>query len=155
MKISLVLNNKKKIVDVPLNRSLIDLLRALGCWSVKRGCETGDCGNCTVLVDGKAAYSCLMLAVQAHEKSIETFESIIASKEFSHLKEVMMHYGDMECGYCTAGWMMSIKAAIDANAEPTEAEIIDAVAGNVCRCTNKPIPITDIMDAIKKMRGEF
>ncbi len=155
MKLSFTLNHKKKIFEIPPNRTLLDLLRSQGLWSVKHGCETGGCGNCTVVVDGKAIYSCLMLAAQAEGKRVETFESIRELKEYGFLKEVFMHYGDIECGYCVSGLMMSTKALLDSIVEPTEEEIVEALAGNVCRCTKKPLPIPYIMEATKKMRGKW
>ncbi len=155
MKISFSINNKPKSIDVPANRTLIELLHSLGCWSVKQGCETGDCGNCTVIVDGQAVYSCLMLAVQADGKSVETFENIQSAKEFAPLREVFMHYGDLECEYCLPGFMMSIKALLDVISNPTAEEIIDALSGNLCRCAKHALPVSEIAEAIQKMRGKF
>ena len=155
MKIFCTINSKPKILDVPANLTLIELLHSQGLWSVKRGCENGDCGNCAVIVDGQAAYSCLILAVQVEGKSIETFERINSSKKYTHLKEVFMHYGDIECGYCVAGLMMSIKALLDSISDPTEEEVVDALAGNVCRCAKRSLPVADIIEAIQKMRGNF
>jgi carbon-monoxide dehydrogenase small subunit len=96
-----------------------------------------------------------MLAAQAEGKTIETFENIHELKKYSFLKEVFMHYGDIECGYCMPGLVMSTKALLDTINEPTEEEIVDALAGNVCRCTKKPLPVADILEAIKKMRGKW
>lgn len=96
-----------------------------------------------------------MLAAQAEGKSIETLEGIATSNNYKYLKEVFMHYGDLECQYCIAGYMMSIKALLDAISDPTEEEIADALTGNLCRCTNQPLPIEEILEAIKKMRGEI
>lgn len=155
MRVNCTINHKPKQLNVPANLTLIELLHLQGLWSVKQGCENGDCGNCTVIVDGQAAYSCLILAGQVEGKSIETFESIDSSKKYAHLKEEFMHYGDIECGYCVAGLMMSSKALLDSTSDPIEEEVLDALAGNVCQCAKRPLPISDVMEAIKKMRGDF
>ncbi len=155
MKISSTINSKPKTLEVRANLTLIELLHSQGLWSVKQGCENGDCGNCTVIVDGQAVYSCLMLAVQVEGKSIETFENIDLSKDYAYLKETFMHYGDIECSYCVAGFMMSIKALLDAIRDPTEEELCDSLTGNTCRCVKRALPIADLMEAIRKMRGDF
>ena len=97
MKLTITLNNKKKNIDIPPNRTLMDLLRGQGLWSVKHGCEAGDCGNCTVIVDGKAIYSCLMLAAQVNGKSVETFEGISNHPGLDELMKVIMDFVDIEC----------------------------------------------------------
>lgn len=155
MKLNLTINNRKKTLDVPANRTLLDLLRSLGLWTVKHGCETGDCGNCSVKVGGRAVYSCLMLAAQANGKTIETYEQFIESEKFQPLRDVFMEYGDADCDYCTPGFMMSMKALLDVNIEPTEEEVVEALAGVVCRCSNKAYPVDAIMAAIKKMRRNW
>ncbi|MFQ5638848.1 MAG: (2Fe-2S)-binding protein [bacterium] len=155
MKINLTINKRKKSVDVPANRTLMDLLRSMGLWSVKHGCETGDCGSCTVLVNGQTAYSCLMLAAQAQNKNIETFEAVSDSEPLSPLKDMFMDYIDLDCSFCLAGFMLSIKALLDKNPEPTEEEIVDALSGVICRCSKKPPPVDAMMKAIKKIRGNW
>ncbi|MFQ5750768.1 MAG: (2Fe-2S)-binding protein [bacterium] len=155
MKLTLVINNKKKSFDVPLNQTLMELLRSQGFWSVKHGCETGNCGNCTITVDGQAVYSCLMLAAQANGKTIETFENIQDRKDFDYLKQAMMDFGDIECDYCLPGMIMSTKALLDTKPEATEDDIVEALTGNVCRCANNELPIEAIMEAIRKMRGRW
>ncbi len=155
MEVRLTLNNKQLKTDIPANQTLSDLLRAHGCWSVKKGCETGSCGNCTVIVDGKAVYSCLMLAAQAEGRSIETFELIEHATEFSPLKEILMDFGDMDCGYCIPGMMMAMKALFDKIPEPTEEEVVDMLAGTVCHCVRSVKPVESILDVFKKMRGKW
>lgn len=155
MRVTLILNKKKKTFNIPPNRTLIDLLRTQGLWSVKRGCETGDCGSCTVIVEGLAVNSCIMLAAQADGKSIETFESIATAQEFRPLQDVFMDFDLMECGYCIPGIIMSIKAMLDKNPEPTKEEVFDAIAGNLCRCSANMKPMESIMEAIKKIRGKY
>ncbi|MFQ5674372.1 MAG: (2Fe-2S)-binding protein [bacterium] len=155
MKIRLTINNRKKSFEVPANRTLMDLLRSNGFWSVKQGCENGDCGNCTIIVDGLAVNSCLMLAVQADGKRVETFEGIRDEKELSGIKEALMDFGDIDCGYCIPSMVMSLKALLDRIPDPTEEELVDALNGNLCRCTQSVKPIRALLAAIKKRQGEW
>ena len=155
MKIRLTVNNRRKSYDVPVNRTLMDLLRANGFWSVKQGCENGECGNCTVIVNGIAVNSCLMLAAQADGKTIETIEGLGKEGEYIEIKEALMDFGDIDCGYCIPGMVMSMKALLDKIPDPTEEELIDTLAGNLCRCTQSVKPITPLLEVIKKMQRKF
>ena len=155
MKINLTINNRKKTLDVPANQTLMDLLRAQGLWSVKHGCETGDCGNCTVIAGGLAVNSCIMLAVQANGKAITTFEGVREKSGFSPVKETLMDFGDSDCGFCIPGMLMSMKALLDKISDPTEEELVDALAGNLCRCTQSVKPVQAILEAIKKIQGKW
>lgn len=151
MKVTLKINKKEKSFDIPANRTLLDLLRAQGHWSVKKGCETGDCGNCAVIVDGLAVNSCLMLAAQADGKAIETFESVSAPARDELMKESLMDFGDEECGYCIPGMSMSMKALVDKISDPTEEEMIDALSGNLCRCTQQQKPYRSLLKIIRNL----
>ena len=155
MRIKLTINKKTKTFDIPPNRMLINLLRSRGLWSVKRGCETGDCGSCTVIVNGLAVNSCIRLAVQADGKSIETFESLETANDLARLYEAFMDFGAIQCEFCIPGMIMSIKALMDKNPEPTEEEVHDAIVGNFCYCTRNRKPINAIMEAMKKMRRKW
>lgn len=155
MRIRITINKKKRTFNIPPNRTLMDLLRSQGFWSVKYGCETGDCGSCTVLVDGLAVHSCLMLAAQADGKSVETYESLSTLENLDPLREAFVDFTADQCGYCVPGMIMSTKALLDKNPEPTEEEIRDAIAGNLCYCTGLVKPIEAIMEAVKKMRGNW
>lgn len=155
MKIKLTLNGKSKKVDVPANRTLLDVLRAQGLWSVKHGCEWGECGSCTVLVDGLAVQSCMMLAVQADGKRVDTVESLATPSDMHPLQEAFLDHGVIHCGYCISGMIMSVKALIDKNPEPTEEEVRDAIAGNLCHCTNNVKPVEAIMRAVRRLRGKW
>lgn len=155
MKISLTINYKKHKFDLPVNRTLSELLRSQGFWSVKQGCVAGDCGNCTVILDGRAVNSCIMLAVQADAMHVETFEHIDMATEFAPLKEVLMDFGDIDCGYCIPGMMMAMKALLDNIPDPTEEEILDALDGSVCRCTHNVKPVAAISEALRLMRGKW
>ncbi len=155
MDIRITVDGRALKADIPPNQTLSDFLRAHGCWSVKHGCETGECGNCTVIVDGRAVYSCLMLAVQADGKSVETFESVQKRSEFAPIQEILMDFGDMDCGYCIPGMMMAMKALIDRIPEPTEEEVLDQLAGTVCHCVRSVKPASALLEAVQKMRGNW
>ena len=155
MKLSLTINNKQKILQCPPNRTLMELLKSQGFWSVRYGCETGTCGSCTVLVNDLAINSCIMLAAQVESKSVETFETLSDTKELTLPQEVLMDFGNPDCGFCISGMMMSMKALLKKISDPTEEEMIDALRGNLCRCTKNVKPITAIMEAVKKTRGKW
>ena len=114
---------------------LSSALRDHGLTGLKEGCLEGECGACTVLVDGAATCSCLMLAAQAEGRRIETVEALAGSEGPSDLQRAFVEEGAVQCGYCTPGMVMSAEALLRANAAPTEAEIRRAIAGNICRCT--------------------
>lgn len=117
-------------------RTLLEVLRAeLGLTGAKRACETGDCGACTVLVDGKAVTSCLVLAVEAQGKEILTIEGLAKDGQLHPLQSAFVEHGGIQCGFCTPGMILSAKALLDENPEPTEEEVRRAIAGNLCRCT--------------------
>lgn len=117
-------------------RTLLEVLRAeLGLTGAKRACETVDCGACTVLVDGKAVTSCLVLAVEAQGKEILTIEGLAKDGQLHPLQSAFVEHGGIQCGFCTPGMILSAKALLDENPEPTEEEVRRAIAGNLCRCT--------------------
>ncbi|RMD90007.1 MAG: (2Fe-2S)-binding protein [Calditrichaeota bacterium] len=155
MRITLTLNGKKKNFDVPLNRTLRELLRSQGLWSVQQGCESGICGSCTVLLDGKAVNSCIMLAVQADGKSVTTYEAFAESHIYDSLFQTLMEFSHLQCGFCMPGMFISLKALLDKNPEPSPEEIHDAIAGNICFCTGNRKPLEEIVNAVKKIRGEW
>src|ERR1019366_9125175 len=125
-------------VAVEPHATLLTTLRHdLGLTGTKRGCGTGDCGGCTVLVDGDAVNACLMLAAAAEGKRITTVEGL-AHGELHPLQQAFIHHGALQCGYCTSGALMSAKALIDANPEPATVEIKEALSGNLCRCGTYP-----------------
>ena len=121
---------------VPAHRTLADFLRRdLGLKGTKIGCETGDCGACSVLLDGQLVASCLVLAVEADGKPVQTVEGLANGIELDPLQEAFVEEGAIQCGYCTPGMLMAAKALLDENPEPTEGEVRDALGGNLCRCT--------------------
>ena len=122
--------------EVPARRLLVHFLRDdLSLTGTHIGCDTGNCGACTVIVDGLAVKSCMMLAVQADGASIETVESLAAGDELHPLQRAFSAHHALQCGYCTPGMLMSAKHLLDNNSEPTENEIRRAIQGNICRCT--------------------
>src|SRR3972149_7313371 len=115
---------------------LRDVLRdELGLTGTKEGCDTGDCGACTVLVDGKAVNSCLVLAVEVQGGSVTTIEGLSSDGELHPLQKIFIDNGTVQCGFCTPGMILGAKALLDENANPTEEDIRLGLAGNLCRCT--------------------
>ncbi len=132
--------------------SLLDLLRnVVGLTGAKKGCDVGDCGACTVIIDGKPVNSCLVLGVEAQGTTIETIEGLALVTENGYelhpLQENFLKYGAAQCGFCTPGMIMAAKALLDDNPDPTEAEVRFAIAGNICRCTGFAKIIEAIMHA--------
>ncbi|MCK5086147.1 MAG: (2Fe-2S)-binding protein [Melioribacteraceae bacterium] len=146
-KLSLTINDKEYKLEVKDSTRLIDFLRdELGFLSVKEGCGVGECGACTVLMNGEAVNSCLIFAIQCNGAKIETLENLEKNDSLSKLQESFLKYGGIQCGFCTPGILMSAKALIDKNPKPTEEEIKETLEGNLCRCTGY-IPI---VESIKK-----
>jgi len=154
--IKLRVNGETQEVSVKPNDILLDVLRdKLGLTGVKRGCDTGDCGACTILLDGKAVNSCLVLAIDAVEKDILTIEGLSKDGHLHPLQEAFIEEGAVQCGFCTPGMILSAKALLDKNPNPTEEEIKKAIAGNLCRCTGYVKIVKAIFSAAGKIkRGE-
>ncbi len=148
--ISLILNNEPRNVQVENNEILLDVLRnKLGIKSPKCGCERGDCGACTVLLDGKAVRSCLILAVEAENHSITTLEGISREK-LSALQKAFIEFNSFQCGYCAPGIILAVTELLEKNPHPSLEEIKESIAGNLCRCTG----YTPIFDAIMSLTGK-
>ena len=148
------LNGTKREIEVDPTAKLIDVLRDMGCVSVKKGCGEGNCGACTVLVDGKPLMSCIMLVGQVEGCSVETVESL-GSVEHTHpLQQALVDHAGIQCGFCTPGMLLSAKALLDRNPNPTEAEVRRAIDGNLCRCTGYVKIVEGILDGAARMRGE-
>ncbi|MBC8313031.1 MAG: (2Fe-2S)-binding protein [Candidatus Cloacimonetes bacterium] len=146
VKIKFVLNGKAIEKNVDQSKRLLDLIRDdFGLTGTKEGCGAGECGACTVIVDGDAVCSCLILAGQIEGKEILTIEGVQKGDELSDLQKNFIKFGAIQCGFCTPGMIMSATAFLQKNPTPSEEEIKNAIAGNLCRCTG----YKQIIQAIK------
>jgi len=142
-----VVNGQQHEVIIEPHMLLIDVLRdKLGLTGTKYACGGGDCGACTVLIDGRPSFSCLTLAVTAKGKSILTIEGVADGNELGPIQQAFVDQGAVQCGFCTPGMILSAKALLDENPEPTRDEIKTALAGNLCRCTGY-VKIVDAVEA--------
>ncbi len=140
-------NGKNHELEVEDSMRLLDVLRdKLWLTGTKEGCAVGECGACTVIMNGDAVNSCLILATQANNATIETVENLEQDDVLSKLQNAFVEEGAIQCGFCTPGMLMSAKALLDKNSHPTEEQIKEALEGNLCRCTGY-IPI---LNAVKK-----
>jgi len=133
--LSLTVNGRIAAAHVPPHRSLLDLLRdSLGLTGTKKVCNEGDCGACTVLVDGRAVYSCITLAIACEGRAVETIEGISTEGKLHPVQEAFIAHDAYQCGFCTPGQIMSIVGLLRTNGRPSEDDVKRAVAGNLCRC---------------------
>ena len=147
--ISMTVNGAAHQLDIESRRTLAEVVREdLGLTGTHLGCEHGVCGACTVIVDGAAARSCLMLAVQADGSTVETVESLATDGVFHPLQEAMWGSHGFQCAFCAPGFLMSTKALLDANPSPTRAEIREELSGNLCRCTGYASIIAGVEAAV-------
>ncbi len=134
-------------------QTLLDVLRdELGLTGTKEGCGTGDCGACSVVVDGRLVCSCLMLGVEANGKSVETIEGMGRGDELHPLQRKFLEHAALQCGICTPGFLVAAKALLDRNPNPTETEVRYWLAGNLCRCTGYDKIVRAVMDAAAEIR---
>jgi carbon-monoxide dehydrogenase small subunit len=146
--ISLTINGKRVEAAVDPNRTLADLIRYdLNLTGTKKGCEMGDCGSCTVLLDGRPVNSCLVLAVQADNRDVLTVEGLETDQGLHPIQDAFVRHGAIQCGFCTSGMILSGKHLLDKTARPGEAEVRKAISGNLCRCTGYQKIVEAIMDA--------
>ncbi len=151
MQLLLNVNGMTYEVDAPPTARLLDVLRdQLGLTGTKEGCAEGECGACTVIVDGRAVNACVMLAVQARGKEVLTVEGLAEDGQLDLLQQKFVEYGAVQCGYCTPGMLMSAKALLMANPVPSDQDIRIALAGNLCRCTG----YSAIVAAVKAAGGQ-
>ena len=152
--ILVTVNGDDERLEVPSNMTLLQMLRdKLALTGTKNGCEAGECGACTVLVDGEPVNSCMMLAVEADGRNILTVEGLAAEGELSPLQQAFVEHNAVQCGFCTPGMLMTTTALLQRNPHPTEDEIKDALVGNLCRCTGYVRIIQAVQSAADKGRG--
>lgn len=152
--IELKVNGEAVVATVPANRLLSDFLRDdLHLTGTKRGCETGICGACTVLIDGKPQKSCLSLAVMANGKSLRTVEGLANDGQLHPLQESFLRCAGLQCGYCTPGMLMSSCALLESNPTPDADAVRAALAGNLCRCTGYTQIVESVLDAAGDAHG--
>ena len=153
MEIRFVLNGEKIRVDVPAHWTLLRLLREkLGLTGTKEGCGIGECGTCTVLLEGVPVNSCLVMAPKVEGKRVETVEGLGTRDSLHPLQKSFIDHGAVQCGFCTPGILMSSKALLDRNPRPTREEIKDAIAGHLCRCTGYHQIIEAVEEAGKSLK---
>lgn len=153
--IELTVNGQPVAASVPARRLLADFLRDdLHLTGTKRGCETGVCGACTVMVDGRAVKSCLSLAVMASGRTVRTVEGLQQGDALHPLQLSFMRCGGLQCGYCTPGMLMSACALLESNPTPSAEEVRSALVGNLCRCTGYTQIVESVLDAAEARHGD-
>jgi carbon-monoxide dehydrogenase small subunit len=149
--IEVKVNGEWREAEVTATDTLLEVLRSnLDAVEVKNGCEQGDCGACTVILEGKPVNSCLVLAVQANGKEVTTVKGIGSQESPHHLQTAFVEHGAIQCGYCTPGLILSSAALLEQNPNPSQAEISEAISGNLCRCTGYTKIVEAIEDAASK-----
>jgi carbon-monoxide dehydrogenase small subunit len=144
-------NGRSVELSIKPNMTLADVLRTeLGLTGTKKGCERGDCGACTVIMNGKAILSCLVLAPRADGTDILTIEGLGTDMSLHPLQRAFIDHGAIQCGFCIPGMLMSAKALLDENPKPTRDEVKKAIAGNLCRCTGYTRQIEAILDGARR-----
>ena len=155
MEIQLVINNINYKVEIDVNMRLIDLLRdKLGLVGTKEGCGEGECGACTIIMDGESVNSCLVMAFQANGSNIITIEGLEENGELHPLQKAYLEEGSVQCGFCIPGLIMSTKALLDKHPDPSREEIREGMSGNLCRCTGYNKAIDAAQKAIEYLKVE-
>ena len=151
--IELNVNGESYEVAVEPRMTLLEVLRdVLGLTGTKNGCSIGNCGSCTVLMDGKPVVSCLLLAMEAQDKDILTIEDLAKDGDLHALQQAFIDHGALQCGFCTPGMLLSAKALLDENPSPTENEVKEAISGNLCRCTGYTDAVNAILDVAQRIK---
>ena len=149
--IKMTVNEKQYELAVKPNQTLLDILRQeLGLTGAKRGCELGDCGACTVIMNGKPVNSCLILALEANNAVVETIEGLETEEGLHPVQQAFVEKGAIQCGFCSPGMILSSKHLLEHNQNPTEKEIREAITGNLCRCTGYQKIIEAIQSCAKE-----
>ena len=154
-KVTIEVNGTTRSASVPPETTLLELLRDhFNLTGAKLGCDVGDCGACTVIVDGKPINACLMLAGQADRRSVLTIEGLATRDRLHPIQKAFEDHASLQCGFCGPGIILSAKALLDENSNPTVQEIKDALSGNLCRCTGYTKMIEAIQAAARVLRAE-
>lgn len=150
--VRIIVNGEVHEATVPANRTLLEFLRKdARLLGTKRGCETGDCGACNVLMDGRLVTSCLVLAVEAHGRQVLTVEGLASGRDLHPLQEAFIAQGAVQCGFCTPGMLLAAKALLDRTPDPSDEDIREALAGNLCRCTGYHRILAAVKAASRKL----
>lgn len=153
--LELRVNGEKRVVAVPLHKTLLEVLREdLGLTGTKHGCELGECGTCTVLVDDEPVLSCLALPVACDGREVTTVEGLEGPDGLHPLQRAFVELGAAQCGYCTPGFLLAARALLDEEPEPSRQAIVEALGGNLCRCTGYLKIYEAVELAAARMRGE-
>jgi len=151
MRITLTVNEAKREVEIEPGETLLELLRREGYKGVKKGCGSGDCGACAVLLDGRAVNSCLVLAAKADGRKVVTVEGLEDDKGLHPVQQAFLEEGAIQCGYCTPGMVIAAVDLLTHNSSPSEAQIREGISGNLCRCTGYVKQIEAIKIAVERM----
>jgi carbon-monoxide dehydrogenase small subunit len=155
VQLTLSVNGESKVVSAPLHHTLLEVLREeLGLTGTKHGCELGECGTCTVLVDGQPVLSCLAVPAALEGREITTVEGMESARGLHPLQTAFVELGAAQCGYCTPGFLLTAKSLLEETRRPTREEIVDALGGNLCRCTGYLKIYEAVELAAARMRGE-
>jgi len=153
--IKIKVNGEWHELTVPNKKTLLEVIREdLHLTGTKKMCDTGECGSCTVLMDGMAVNSCIVLAMDANGKEITTIENLGQIGKLHPIQEEFVAKGAIQCGFCTPGMILSAKALLDRNSNPTELEVKTAISGNFCRCTGYVRIVNAILSAAERLRSE-
>ena len=152
--VGFTVNGRPRSVEVPARRTLAETLREdLGLTGTKVGCNRAECGSCTVVLDGRAVFSCSVLAVEAAGRRVETVEGLAGATGLHPLQEAFIEHDAVQCGICIPGMLMSLKALLDASPSPSEDDIRQAVGGNLCRCDTYPNTVKAALAAASALRA--